>query len=175
MAFTGLSDIEEVTDVRRRGLGGELAQLGVGDALQQRIGVDQAVQPFEAVGPEPDRLRGRRPGRLLQAVEASRCAIRRLDQQCVQHGGVVGGNPSRDAIVDLPMNFGTQPVHQAVERAERGKRFIAALCNASTARLMRSAGSPHRLGYLEDGADDQLFGGIAVRRDGKRWERIAAW
>ena len=39
-----------------------------------------------------------------------------------------------------PMDLGAQPIHQAVESAER-RQFDGAACNASIARLMRSAGS----------------------------------
>ena len=67
-----LGDVEEIAHVQRRSFGGELAELGVGDAIQQRIGINQAGQPIEPFDPEPDRCRGRRPGRLLQAVEAGR-------------------------------------------------------------------------------------------------------
>ena len=38
-----LGNVEQVAHFQRRGLGGELAQLGVGDALQRRIGIDQAA------------------------------------------------------------------------------------------------------------------------------------
>jgi hypothetical protein len=84
MALARLGDVDEIAHLQRGGFGGELAELGMGDALQQRIGVDQAAQPVEPLDPEPDRLRGRGTGRLLQAVEGSRRAVGRLDQQRVQ-------------------------------------------------------------------------------------------
>ena len=114
-----LGDVEKVAHLQRGSFGGELAQLGMGDAIQQRVGIDQAGQPFEPLDPEPDRLRGRRPRRLLEAVEAGRRAVRRLGQQGVQHCLVVGGQARRHPVVDPRMDLGAQPVHQPIERAER--------------------------------------------------------
>ena len=74
-----LGDVEQLAHFQRRGFGGELAQLGMGDAFQQRIRVDQAGQPVEPVDPEPDRLRGRGPGRLFEAIRCScRASTRRI-------------------------------------------------------------------------------------------------
>ena len=53
--LSGLGDVEKVTHLQRRGFGGELTQLGMGDALQQRIGVDQPGQPIQPFDPEPYR------------------------------------------------------------------------------------------------------------------------
>jgi hypothetical protein len=72
-----LHDVEEITYFQSRGLGSELAQLGMGDARQKRVRVDQAGQPVEPRDPEPDRFRGRRPGALFEAVKAGRQAVRR--------------------------------------------------------------------------------------------------
>jgi hypothetical protein len=51
MTLSRLGDVQQVAHLRSGGFGRELAQLGVGDAIQQRIGINQAGQPFEAVGP----------------------------------------------------------------------------------------------------------------------------
>ena len=80
-----LGNVEKFAHLQRRGLGGELAELGVGNTLQERVGIDQAGQPVEPFDPEPDGRRGCRSGRLLQAVEAGRRAVGRLDQQGVQY------------------------------------------------------------------------------------------
>jgi hypothetical protein len=159
-----LGDVEEVADLQRRGLGGELAQLGVGDALQERIGVDQAAEPVEAVGPEADRLRRRGPGRLLQAVEAGHRVAGRLGQEGIQHRRGPGREVRRDAAVHAPVNLGAQPVHQPVEGAERWQ-----VDRGRLQRLDRPVdevgGGAHGLGRLKDGADDQALGRVVVRRD----------
>lgn len=61
--------VEKLADLEHGGFGGELADLGVGHALQRRIGVDQAGQPGKPFRPEPDRRWPRRSGGLLQPAE----------------------------------------------------------------------------------------------------------
>ena len=80
-----LGDVEKFAHLQRRGLSGELAEFGVGNTFQQRVGINQAGQPIKPFDPEPDCRRGRRAGRLLQAIEAGRRAVCRLDQQGVQY------------------------------------------------------------------------------------------
>ena len=95
-----LGDVADIAHVERRGFGGELAEFCVGDAFQQRIGINQASQPIEPFDPEPDGCRGRGAGRQLQAVELSRRAVCRPDQQDVQHRRVFGRDACGDPVVD---------------------------------------------------------------------------
>ena len=161
-----LGDVEQVAHVQRRGFGGELAQLGMGDALQQRIGVDQAAQPVETVVPEPDRLRGRRPRRLFQAVETGRRAVGQLGQQGIQNRRVLGGKVRRDPVIHASMGLGAQPAHQPVEGTER--RQVDRSCLQRLDRPVDEVGRiAHGLGRFEDGAGDQTFGGGVIWREGK--------
>lgn len=105
---------------RGRSLDGELPRSGGGDILQKRLRADQAVQPSKAIGPEPDRLRRRRPRRLFQA-SAPRYAAGRHEQQGDQRCRTIRGNAPRDATADLPMNVGTPPLCQPVHRAGLGQ------------------------------------------------------
>ena len=166
MPLARLNYAEKIVHLQRRGLGGELAELGVGDAFQQRIGVDEAGQPIEPIGPEPDRLRGCGPRRLLQAIEGCCRAVERFGQQGVQHGRMVGRQTCHDPIINSPVDFGAQPVHQPVEGAERRQ-----IDRRGPQRLDRPidevGGVAHGFGRLEDGAGDQTLGRGAVRRDRK--------
>ncbi|MFZ6765062.1 hypothetical protein [Pseudoroseomonas sp. WGS1072] len=103
-----------------RNLDGELPQSGGGDTLQKRLRVDQAVQPSKAIGPEPDRLRRRRPRRLFQA-SAPRPAAGRHERQGDQRCRTIRRNAPRDATADLPMNLGIKPLCQPVQRAGLGQ------------------------------------------------------
>ena len=164
VALARLGYVQQVAYLRRGGLGRELAQLGVGDAVQQRTGIDKAVQPFEALGPELDRLGGRKPWRLLQLVEIRRGAAERLDQQGIQRSRVLGRDASGNAAVHAPMDFGAQPAHQPVKGAERrqvgccgAQRF-----NGSVDEVGRVA---HGFGGFEDSAGNKALGLIAIRLD----------
>ena len=137
----GLCNVQHVTHLQRRGLGGELAQLGMGDAFQQRIGIDQSAQPLQPFHPEPDRLGRRGAWRLLKAVERGRQAVGRLDQQRVQRRCGVVCKACRHPAEDPPMNFSTKPAHQPVQGAESPADRWPRSRNASIARLIRSAGS----------------------------------
>ena len=70
--FSRLRDVSDIAHVEGRGLGGELAEFCVGDAFQQRVGIDQAGQPIESLDPKQDGCRGRGAGRQLQAIEVGR-------------------------------------------------------------------------------------------------------
>ena len=168
-----LRDVEEIAHLQGRGLGGELAELGVGDALQERIGVEQAGQPVEPLDPEPDRFRGRGAGRLLQAIEVGGRAVRRPDQQGVQHRGMFGREACRDPVVDPRMNFGAQPVDQPVEGAER--RQIDRCRLQRLDRPVDEVGRvAHGLGGFESGAGDQRSAASPYGAT-ERWVRTAAW
>ena len=77
-----------------------------------------------------------------------------------------GYKTSRDAIVHPPMDFGAQPIHRPVERAERREVDCGDLQHLDCP-VDEVGRITHGLGRLENGADDQLFGRIAIRRDGK--------
>ena len=159
-----LGDAQQVAHLRSGGFGRELAQLGVGDAIQQWIGIDQAVQPFEAVGPEPNRLGGRRPWRLLQPVETGHGAPERLDQQGIQRSRLLGRDAGSDAVVHAPMDFGAQPAHQPVKGAER--RQVGCRRVQGFDRPVDEVGRvAHGFGGFEDGAGDKALGFVAIRLD----------
>src|SRR3984957_10594606 len=52
LLLSRLGDVAHIPYVERGGFGGKLAQFGVGDALQRRIGINHASQPSEPVNPE---------------------------------------------------------------------------------------------------------------------------
>jgi hypothetical protein len=99
-----LGDVEKFARLQRRRFGSELAELGVGNTLQQRIGINQPGQPIKPFDPEPDCRRGCRSGRLLQAVEAGRRAVCRLDQLGVQYRQVFRCHTYEHTIVDTSCN-----------------------------------------------------------------------
>ena len=51
-----LGDVEEVAHLESRSLGGELAELGTGDAVQRLVVLDLAAQPLKTLDPQADRL-----------------------------------------------------------------------------------------------------------------------
>ena len=161
-----LGNVEQVADFQRGSFCGELAQLRVRDSFQQGIGIDQAVQPFQAIGPETDRLGRRRPWCLLQAVEPCREAVRRLDQQGLQHRRLFGCEARRDAVVDALMHLGADAAHQPVEGAERrqvDRRRLQHLYGAID-KVGRVA---HGLGGGEHGVRNHALGRIVVRCGGQ--------
>jgi len=161
-----LRDIEEIAHFQNRGLGSELAQLGMGDALQERVRIDQAGQPVEPLDPKPDRFRGRGPGVLFEAVEAGRQAVRRPGQQGVQHRLVIIRQTRRHSIVDPRMDLGAQPVYQPIEGAERGQVDGGRLQRLD--RPINEIGRiTHGFGGLESDLGDQTLGRRAVRSDRK--------
>ena len=117
--FSRLRDVADIAHLEGRGFGGELAEFCVGNAFQQWIGINQACQPIESLDPKPDGCRGRGAGRQFQAIEIGRCAVCRPDQQGVQRRRMFGRHACGDPVVDLRMNFRSQPVDQAVKCAER--------------------------------------------------------
>ena len=118
LLLSSLRDVAHISYVERRGFRSKLPQFGVGDTLQQRIGIDQASQPSKPVNPHPDGGRGGGPRRLLQAIKPSRHAIFWSDQQGVEHRTVRHRDAGQNPIVDPCMDFGTQVVHEAVKCAE---------------------------------------------------------
>ena len=156
MPLARLRDGKKVAHFQGRGFRGELAELGMGDALQKRIGIDHAGDPVEPIDPQPDRLGCCGSGRLLEAIETGCRAVGWLDQQGIQHCSMPGRQTRRHPIVDLPMDFTAQPVHQPVERAERRKidRRRVQRLDRSVDEICRIA---HGLCGLERGAGDQLL------------------
>ena len=136
----------------------------MGDAFQERVGIERAVQPVEPIDPQLDCLWCCRAGRLLEAIEAGGRAVGRLGSARfpVRPHARLSGVPDQD-VKDPPMNFRAKSIHQPVERAERGKVDRAA-CNASIARLMRSAGSLMVCAASKRGAADQSLASPWWRR-----------
>ena len=56
MTLARLRDVEKVVHLQDGGFGGELAKLGMGDAFQERVGIERAVQPVEPIDPQLDCL-----------------------------------------------------------------------------------------------------------------------
>jgi hypothetical protein len=81
-----LRDVEKVVHLQGRGFGGELTELGMGDAFQEWIGIERVVQPVEPIDPQLDRFRCCGAGRLLEAIEAGCRAVGRLGQQLLVAG-----------------------------------------------------------------------------------------
>ncbi len=159
----GLHDVEEIAHVQRRSLGGELAQLGMGDAVQKLVVLDLVAQPLKALDPQADRLWRRGSGRLLQAGEAGRGAARRLGQQSVQRRRLIGFQMLRNTFVHAAMDIGAQPVHQPVEGAECRQVGCCRLqgLDGPVDEVGRVA---HGFGRSEHGVADQVLGRAAVRR-----------
>lgn len=159
-------DVEEIIHLQRRGFRGELAKLGVRDAFEERVRIDQAGQPFQPLDPEPDRLRGRRPGRLLEAIEVGRDAVRRLGQQLVQHRLVVGRQALPHLVVDPRMDLGAHAVDQPIKRAERrqvDRRRLQCFDRA----IDEIGGIAHRFGGFQRGVGHQALARFVVWPDGK--------
>ena len=137
-----------------------------GDAFQERVGIERAVQPVEPIDPQLDCLWCCRAGRLLEAIEAGGRAVGRLDQQGFQYGHMLGCQACRDQIKDPPMNFRAKSIHQPVERAERGKvdRSRVQCLDRSVDEVSRVA---HGLCRLKRGAADQTLACLAIGGDGK--------
>ncbi|MBK1724087.1 hypothetical protein [Thiocystis violacea] len=56
MTFTGLGQVAQIADLHSRGLGRELPDLGVCDALKEGLEIDNRVQLRQALGPMADVL-----------------------------------------------------------------------------------------------------------------------
>jgi hypothetical protein len=164
--FCRLRDVSDIAHVEGRGFGGELAEFCVGDAFQQRVGIKQASQPIEPLDPEQDGCRGRRARRQLQAIEFSGRAVGWPDQQGVQHRRMFGRDACGDAVVDLRMNFRSQPIDQSIKCAERRQIHRCRLqrLNRSVDQVGRIT---HGFGGFECGLGDQLLSRVAIRCDGK--------
>ena len=187
MPLARLRDGKKVAHFQGRGFRGELAELGMGDALQKRIGIDHAGDPVEPIDPQPDRLGCRGSGGLLEAIETGCRAVGWLDQQGIQDRSMPDRQTRGHPIVDPPMDFTAQPVHQPVERAERRKidRRRVQHLDRSIDEICRIA---HGLCGLERGAGDQLLarlgkcGDAEMRPDGRlvavqrlRLARLVGW
>ena len=161
-----LGDVQQVAHLHRRGLGGELAQLGMRNACQWRIGIDQPVQPRQPFHPESDRLGRRGTWRLLEAVERGRRAVGRLDQQRVQHRGGVMREAVRHPVEDPPMDVSPKPAHQTVQGAEPRQvdgRGVQCLDRS----VDKVGGVAHGFGGVKDSAAQQAFGRFPIGRDAK--------
>ena len=159
-----LGDVERVAHFHRRGLRGELTQLGMRDAVQQRIGVDQSAEPLQPFHPEPDRLGRRGAGRLFEPVERGRRAPGRLRQQCVQRRRVMAREPCRHPAEDSRVDFRSKPARQPIQGAER--RQVDGRGLQSPDRPVDEVGGvTHGFGSLEEGAGQQALGRFAIRHD----------
>lgn len=65
MTLARLRDVEKVVHLHGGGFGGELAELGMGDAFQEWVRIERTVQPVEPIDPQLDCLWCCRAGRLL--------------------------------------------------------------------------------------------------------------
>jgi hypothetical protein len=136
----------------------------VGNTLQKRIGINQPGQPIKPLDPEPDCRRGCRSGRLLQAVEAGRRGVCRLDQQGIQYRQVFRCHTNEHTVVDARVNFRAQPIHQAVISAERRQINRRGLQRFN--RLIDQVGRvAHGFGSFENGFRNQPLSDVAIRRD----------
>src|SRR5271170_6031258 len=146
------------------GFGGELPELGVGNALQHRVWVNEAGQPAEPIRPQSDRLWASRARCLFEAVEARGHDARLDDQQSIQGRDIVRLQSGSDLVVHPRVDLSTQMVRQPLERAEGWQ-----VSGGFAQRLDRSVDQvgriTHRRGRLEHGGRDQLFTGRGVNRD----------
>lgn len=103
------------------GFRGKLPELGVADAIQKWIRVNQARQPFEAFCPQPDRFWARGARRLLQPVKwCCRRPFRNCQKFIKNHGGI-RCHPRGDLHVHACMDLSPQMIDQSVQRAEGGQ------------------------------------------------------
>jgi len=163
MALACSGHIQKLAHFQGCGFGGKLSELGVGDAFQYRIRVNEAGQPVEPSRPQPDRLGTRRAGRLLEAAEGRGHVARLDDQQSLQGRDVVLLQSGHDLIIHSRVDLGSQMVRQPIERAEGwqvGRGFSQRL-DRSVDQVRRVA---HRRGSLEHGSRVQLFARFRVGR-----------
>jgi hypothetical protein len=164
VASSRLGDVQQVAHLHRRRLGCELAQLGVGDAVQWRLGVYRPAQPFQPLHPKPDRLGRRGPRHLLEAIEWGGRTVGRPGQQRVQRcrilAGEAFGHPVEHASMNLRPQFAGEPVQRAERRQVDGRGLQRFNCPVD--EVGRVA---HRFGGSEDGLRQQPFDGFAIRRD----------
>ena len=94
MTFAGLRQVAQIADLHPRGLGGELADLGVGDTFEERFGIDDCVQLCQAIGPLPDVVQGRRSWGFLEPREGRDVlAWRNFEQHVEDRGQLMGEGP----------------------------------------------------------------------------------
>ena len=145
------------------GFGGELPELGVGDAFQYRGRVHEAGQPVEPVCPQPDRLGASGARCLLEAAEGRGHSSGLDDQQSIQSREVVRLQSGRDLVIHSRVDLGAQMVRQPFERAEGRQvgRGLAQRLDRSVDQVRRVT---HRGGRLKHGSRDQLFACFRVGR-----------
>jgi hypothetical protein len=155
---------QKIAHFQGSGFGGELPELGVGNALQHRVWVNEAGQPAEPIRPQSDRLWASRARCLFEAVEARGHDARLDDQQSIQGRDIVRLQSGSDLVVHPRVDLSTQMVRQPLERAEGWQ-----VSGGFAQRLDRSVDQvgriTHRRGRLEHGGRDQLFTGRGVNRD----------
>nr|WP_245837537.1 hypothetical protein [Rubricoccus marinus] len=110
-----------VADFERSRLGGELADLGVGHALDERSGFQQPHQLAEVPDTLADTLQGRWTRRRLEPGEPGEVPARLDVEEAVEPCPVVGREPTGDARVDLAVDPLACAPCQPVERAEGRK------------------------------------------------------
>ena len=157
---------EQVTHLQRRGLGGELAQLGMGDAFQQRVGIDQprnhsirSIQSLIVLG-----VAG--PGVCFRRLKAVVGLLAGLTSRASSTAAVFVVTAFRHPIVDPSMNFRAQPIYQAVKSAE---------CRQIDGRGLQRLDRPvdevgrvtHGFGRFKHSPRDQKPGRVSIGRDAK--------
>ena len=155
--------VQQLTHFHGGGFGGELPELGMGDAFQYRVRVHEAGQPVEPVRPQPDRLGASGARCLLEAAEGRGHSSGLDDQQSIQSREVVRLQSGRDLVIHSRVDLGAQMVRQPFERAEGRQvgRGLAQRLDRSVDQVRRVT---HRGGRLEHGSRDQLFACFRVGR-----------
>ena len=162
--FAPPAHVQELAGFQRGGFRRELAELGVGNPLQQRPGIGQAGQPGEAVAPQGDGFETRRPGRLLEAVEGRGGPVGRHRQQRVERRPVFRRQPCRDPLVHPFVNPAAQTVDQPVEGAER-RQVDPRAAQRLDGPVDQVGGVAHGFGRIEHDVRDQDLSGIGIGRD----------
>jgi len=155
--------IEKLAHLHGSAFGGELSELGVGDALQDRVRINEAGQPVEPIRPQPDRLGARGARCLLEAAEGRGHAAGLDGQQSIQGRDVVHLQSGHDLIIHSRVDLGTQMVRQPLERTEGRQvgRGLAQRLDRSVDQVRRVT---HRRGRLEHGSRDQMLACFRVDR-----------
>ena len=160
VALGGAGDVEQAVDLHGRGLGRELAQLGVGDALEGPLVVRQRLEIVEALDPKPQRRRRQRARRLLQAIERRGRRSFPTYEQGVEGGTIDSVEAGGDLTVERVVSFRAQTADEPVEGAEGGK--VDVRLDERLDRAVDEVGRiAHRRGGGAHGPGDERAPGVA--------------
>ncbi len=163
VAFAWAADIQEITHFHGGSFGCKLSELGVGNAFQHRIRVDQAGQPIQALCPLPDRVRARGTRCLFKAIEGCGHRPRLNNQQSIQSSRIACRQPGGDLFIHLRMDLSTQMVGQAFKRA-KSWQIDSGFAQRLNCRVDQVGRITHRCCCVNDGCCHQLFARLRISR-----------